>query len=152
MKGNNQIEILQENINGLKEAQKWLQRSYDICRNHPFPPRKDEEMDDFESLTSRYARAGDILFNKVFRSIYYIENAETASLLDVTLFMERVGVVDDALEARKIKELRNDIVHDYSFDDLNVLFGEVLTLTPVLIDSIKKAIDYSEKLKKKFYQ
>lgn len=152
MKGSNHIEILQENINGLKEAQKWLQRSYDICRNHPLPTRKDEEMDDFESLTSRYARAGDMLFNKVFRSIYYIENAETASLLDVTLFMEKVGVVDDAVEARKIKELRNDIVHEYAFDDLNVLFEEVLTLTPVLIDSIKKAIDYSEKLKKKFYQ
>ena len=152
MRENTQIEILQENISGLKEARKWLQRSYDICRNYSLPPVKDEEMDAFESLTSRYARAGDMLFNKVFRSIYYIENAETASLLDVTLFMEKIGVVDDAVEVRKIKELRNDIVHDYAFDDLNGLFKEVLNLTPALINSIQRAINYSEKLKKKFYQ
>lgn len=150
MNNTDHLSLLVENIEGLKESEKWFRRSYDICNDCSLPPKDEQEMDAFESFTSRYARVSDMLFNKVFRSIYYLENAETASLLDVTLFMEKIGVVDDAKNARKIKELRNDIVHDYAFDNLNDIFGEVLKMAPELLTYIGNAVKYTDILKEKF--
>ncbi len=82
-------EILQENLTHLKDALKWLDRSFVICDKFDIQQLNAEGMDAFESFTSRFARVSDILFNKVFRSIYYLEQGENASWLDVTLFMEK---------------------------------------------------------------
>ena len=73
MKKPSQLDILNENLNALNEALKWLERSYNICNKFDTNNLSSEGMDAFEGLTSRFARVSDILFNKVFRSITYIE-------------------------------------------------------------------------------
>ena len=76
---NKATEILKENITNLNEALKWLDRSDAICADLDTFKLDAEGMDAFESFTSRFARVSDILFNKVFRSIYYLEQGENAS-------------------------------------------------------------------------
>jgi len=39
------------------------------------------------------------------------------SLLDTVLFMQKQGVVDSLEQAKYLKDLRNDLVHEYIFDD-----------------------------------
>ncbi|MDZ7742729.1 MAG: hypothetical protein U5Q03_13515 [Bacteroidota bacterium] len=70
-------------------------------------------MDAYEGLTSRFARVCDILFSKLFRTIFFLEQGEAGTWLDVLLFMEE-NVIDNTKEARLLKELRNDIVHEYA--------------------------------------
>lgn len=142
-------EILKENIVNLNEALKWLDRSYAICDELDTQQLDAEGMDAFESFTSRFARVSDILFNKVFRSIYYLEQGENASWLDVTLFMEKKAIIDNLTQARIIKETRNDIVHEYTVSDLNELFDSVKEQTPQLMDYAQNAIQYSERLLEK---
>jgi hypothetical protein len=139
-------EILKENIVNLNDALKWLDRSYAICDELDIQQLDAEGMDAFESFTSRFARVSDILFNKVFRSIYYLEQGENASWLDVTLFMEKKAIIDNLNQARIIKETRNDIVHEYTVSDLNELFDSVNGQTPQLMEYAQNAIHYSEKL------
>jgi hypothetical protein len=142
-------EILQENLTHLKDALKWLDRSFVICDKFDIQQLNAEGMDAFESFTLRFARVSDILFNKVFRSIYYLEQGENASWLDVTLFMEKKAIIDNFNQARIIKETRNDIVHEYTVSDLNQLFDAVNEQTPQLMKYVQNAIHYSEKLLKK---
>jgi hypothetical protein len=133
MKKPNQLDILNENLNALNEALKWLERSYNICNKFDTNNLSSEGMDAFEGLTSRFARVSDILFNKVFRSITYIENGENLPWIDVVYHLEKKQVIDNAENARLIKELRNDIVHEYVMSDLTELYNEFLINTPAII-------------------
>ncbi|MBS3772122.1 MAG: hypothetical protein KGY69_17855 [Bacteroidales bacterium] len=144
-----QLEILQGNALALESATPWLERSYNICRDYD-PENLDEEgMDAFETLTSRFARVTDLLFNKVFRSIVYVEEGETYTLIDTLNFMAKRGVIDNMENARIIKELRNDIVHEYVMEDLHELFKEILNNCPKIFQYTDNAQKEVEKLKRK---
>jgi hypothetical protein len=150
MKKTDPLELLKENVKDLQNAMAWLQRSYGICKqSFDLNNLSPEGMDAFEGLTSRFARVTDILFSKVFRSIAYIEEGESRSWLDVLLYMEKKGVIGDAVEARTMKELRNEIVHEYSTAEITNLFGEVLLQCPVLFGYAENAIREAELLEKK---
>jgi len=88
-----QFAILDENVNALQDSVKWLKRSFHICdENFKIEALSDEAMDAFEGLTSRFSRVVDILFNKVFRSIAYLEKGESLSWIDSLLLMEKIGI------------------------------------------------------------
>ncbi len=88
------LSILNENAGSLKDAVKWLKRSLKLCKEYNIKDLTPEGMDAFESLTSRFARVCDILFSKLFRSIFYLEEGEAGSWLDVVLFMEKEHVIE----------------------------------------------------------
>ncbi len=150
MKNPEPLQLLNENIKDLEEAMAWLRRSFNICsEKFDLGDLSPEGMDAFEGLTSRFARVSDILFSKVFRSLVYIEEGEPRSWLDVLLYMEKTGVIEDAGAARVIKELRNEIVHEYSVSEITKLFSEVLKQCPTLFTYAENAIKEAEKLEKK---
>ena len=153
MKGKNHLEILKENTDALMDALSWLNRSFEICKSYTdFSNLDPEAMDAFEGLTSRFARTADVLFNKLFRSIVYISEGESRTWLDVLFLMEKYGVIGNAEDARLIRELRNDIVHEYMLTDITVLFKEVMSQCPVLLQFAFNAIRESEKLQAKLKQ
>lgn len=139
--------ILAENVKALKHSVAWLQRSFDICVEVGEGQNLTaEEMDAYESLTARFARTADLLFNKVFRSIHYVQEGENRSWLDVLLYMEKTGVIQSGEDARLLKELRNDIVHEYALNDLLDLFKEVYKQTPFLFKMVESAVAEAERV------
>lgn len=145
-----QLAILDENVNALQDSVKWLKRSFQICdENYKTEVLSDEAMDAFEGLTSRFSRVVDILFSKVFRSIAYLEKGESLSWIDSLLLMEKIDIINSTEEARFIKELRNDIVHEYLASDMTQLYQEVLVQCPVLFIYVENAIERAEQIKKK---
>jgi hypothetical protein len=143
------LEILKENASTLESATPWLHRSYNICKSFDTKNLDEQAMDAFETLTSRFARVTDLLFNKVFRSIVYVEEGEAYSLIDTLSYMEKIGVIDNLESARIIKELRNDIVHEYVMEDLHDLFREILNHCPILFRYSSSALKEVEKIEKK---
>ncbi len=142
--------ILGENVQALKQSAAWLQRSFDICsKTSESRNLTPEDMDAFEGLTARFARTADLLFNKVFRSIHYLQEGENRSWLDVLLYMEKTGVIQSGEEARLLKELRNDIVHEYALNDILDLFKEVYHQTPLLLKMVDSAITEADKVLEK---
>ena len=145
-----QLAILDENVNALQDSVKWLKRSFHICdENYKTEALSDEAMDAFEGLTSRFSRVVDILFNKVFRSISYLEKGESLSWIDSLLLMEKIGIINSTEDARLIKELRNDIVHEYLTSDMTQLYQEVLVQCPVLFKYAEQAIERANQIKNK---
>ena len=138
--------ILRENINALNLSVDWVQRSYEqaakIVQKENYTA---DEFDKLENLASRYARTTDILVNKVLRSMDIVEFDETGTIIDVMNRAEKREIVSSAKLLRAIKDLRNNIVHEYKIVEIAGFFEDVQKYTPVLLDIIKNVNRYCEK-------
>ena len=138
--------LLQENLEGMRKSLAWLKRSHEKCSRIGVKQRyMEDEFDDFENMVSRYARTLDVIVNKVFRSIDAVELEDGGTLLDVVNRAEKRGIVDSAERVRGLKDLRNDIVHEYETDDLPALFLQTLEAIPELFAIAEGTEKYCER-------
>lgn len=142
----NARQILLENLALLDNSIHWLERSYEMCiRIDEKPVYSEEEFDTFENLTSRFGRTVDIIVNKVFRSIDIMEMEEKGSLIDSVNRAEKRGLIETADDIRLLKDIRNEIVHEYKTLDLIRLFQLVLNKTPQLFRMNHSIREYCRK-------
>ena len=128
------IEVLKINLENPKSRVRWLRRSQEFCLEIGIKGiYSEEEFDDFENLTSRFARTTDLIVNKVLRSIDSVEFLEAGSAIDAANRAEKRGIIDSVSGLRDLKDLRNEIAHEYETDDLGNLFSAVLSAVPELI-------------------
>jgi len=124
-----------------------MYHSSELCKNIEEYKNLDiNEYDKLETLTSRFARTTDILFNKVFRSIVLIETGSNKSLLDTLLYFSKVKLIENNEKVRFLKELRKDIAHDYLQEDLFELFENIMVHTDELITLAERTINYIDDL------
>lgn len=102
----------------------------------------DEEWEIIDALTSRYARTSDILFNKVFRSIDHLEFSEGGTLLDVANRTEKRGIIESVREMRKLKDIRNEISHEYAEEDIVEFYKEILDASQAILKIYKRTSLY----------
>ncbi len=103
-----------------------------------------EEKESCEALTSRFSRLCDYLFQKVFRTLDQIELMDQGTGIDRLNRMEKRGVISSALLWREIRELRNDIVHEYLIERSDRVLALAVQHTPELlsaVDLLKKYLD-----------
>jgi len=135
-----------ETVKILEDSLRWLKRSYDKCQKIGVKKEySDDEFDAFETLTSRYARTADILIYKVFRSIDAVEFENHGSLIDILNRAHKRGFFESIEKIRQIKELRNEIAHEYVKADIVELYGDVIEFVPVLLTICDKVKKYVEK-------
>ncbi|MDD3841035.1 MAG: hypothetical protein PHP06_10835 [Clostridia bacterium] len=140
--------LLQEELKLLESANEVLIYSYNKCKDIGIKEGYTfEELDRFEALTSRFARASDIIIQKIFRLIDILELEKPGSVIDRINRAEKRGLIDSAEVFKDIRRLRNDIAHEYIPSAIENMFEKVLELTPELIDSVKRIQDYCKKLK-----
>jgi len=140
------LNMLAEARQDMTHALAWLQRSHDQCT----ALRRKQELlaedyDAFEALTSRFARVRDILLQKFFRALNVVELSSGGTLLNVLMRAEKRGLVKSADDFLEIRELRNEISHEYAMDDLRELFWDVLDRTPDLIKVVTVATTEADK-------
>lgn len=122
-------------------ASKALQFSY--ARSETIPLANGEavtpaQTERLEALAARFARLSDILMQKVFRAIDAIELVDEGTLLDRLARMEKRQIITSKETWRSIRELRNQIAHDYVLKDLHNLYRQVYEHTPVLIETLSR--------------
>ena len=131
---------LSENLTLLEKSMHALNYSYDKCKAIGEKNEYDlEEQESFEALTSRFARTSDILTQKVFKTLFILlqENIKTA--IDAAYFLEKLDVVEKADDLLNIRELRNQIAHEYVESNLGDLFHDVLNYVPEMKKIIENA-------------
>ena len=118
---------LEESLRSLEKALETLRYSYVKCKKIT---RKDnlnaEDQESFEALTSRFARTADILTQKVLKSLFALIHERPRTFLDAANLLEKIEIVENAENIINIRELRNQIAHEYVIDDLHELFADVL--------------------------
>ena len=138
--------LLQEELQLLDKAADILKYSYDICSK--IGGKEDytyEELDRFESLTSRFARLSDLLIQKIFRLIDEIDLEAPGTIRDRINKAEKKGLIQDADIFIEVRVVRNQIAHEYILDELQEMFIKVLDYTPHLLDSVKRVKDHCKK-------
>ena len=143
MKHNEHIQALAETLRQLDDGARWLRRSYTRCRKAS--AKRDltpADLDALEALTGRYARVSDMILQKLFRGLDAIELEDQGTLLDALNRAEKRGLIDSAADFREIRELRNEIAHEYAQENLRPLFDNVLERTPALLEIIRRSRDY----------
>jgi len=117
------IDVLRENINVLNLSADWVRHSYEQTEAIEIKTKYAiEEFDKLENLTSRYARTTDMLVNKVLRSIDTVESEDIGTIIDIMNRAEKRGIVSSAELLHTIKDLRNNIAHEYKIDEITNFF------------------------------
>ncbi len=144
MTDSNKTQLLKENLDAMDSAIRWLKRSIGICNRIGIKDDyADEEYDAFETLSSRYARAIDLIVRKVLRTIDIVEFEQPGTLIDSVNRAEKRGLIDNVNELRVMTDLRNEIAHDYIKSELIGTFGNILDRTPQVIALAQRIKNYA---------
>lgn len=139
--------LLAEELKLLEYSNNMLTYSYNVCRNIGIRENYTfEELDKFEALTSRFARTGDMLIQKIFRSIDILELERPGSVIDRINRAEKRGLISSSKIFKEIRYLRNEISHEYIPTAIEQIFERVLELVPYLIDCIDRVNRYCGKI------
>jgi uncharacterized protein YutE (UPF0331/DUF86 family) len=134
---------LEESLEVLGKALESLQYSFSKCSSII---DKDElnqrDQERFEALTSRFARTADILTQKVIKTLFFLVQERPKTFLDSANLLEKLEIIEHAEDIINIRELRNQISHEYVIDDLRMLFSDVMKFVPELEKIITKVDEY----------
>ncbi len=139
-------QLLQRELQVLDKATQMLNHSYASCRE--IESKKSyslSELDLFDALTSRFARLSDIIIRKMFRLIDRLDIELEGTVRDSINRAEKKGLIDNADQFGKIREIRNIIAHEYLLEDMSQLYLEVVKGTPILIDVVSKIKKYCDR-------
>lgn len=140
--------LLRQNLAELGAARRHLDYSYG--RVAEFPANLDkvtgDRLESAEAFTSRFARAVDLLVNKVLRSLDRVELRPEGTLLDVVLGAEKRGLVPQADLLREMKGVRNAIAHDYAGVQLPEIFAYCRAQKPAFDDICQRVEAYVRRL------
>ena len=131
-------EELTEDLNRLDRSVEMLKYSLQQCRKIGI--KKDyslEELDRFESLSSRFARTSDIYTQKVMKGIILVLREEANTFIDRANLFEKLEIAN-AEDLKLIRDLRNEISHEYKVDDIAEIFEAVMEYCDKLIEVIDK--------------
>ncbi len=75
----------------------------------------DDEIEAIDQYLFRFSKLQDILGKRVFRMIVseYEDNINELTFLDILNRLEKIGVLDDGNIWKKLRDVRNDISHQY---------------------------------------
>lgn len=141
------VKQLEDNIKSLDRSRESLRYSYEKCQKIGFEKAyfNVEEQEAFEALAGRFARTSDLLTQKVFKTIFSLLQEDIKTFIDGANFLEKLEIIQNADDILNIRELRNQIAHEYIEEDLNELFKDILKNTVLLEDIMKSVKDYSKR-------
>ena len=139
------IDNLLENRVLLEKQLFWLNHSFSEVEIIGLKPEYEvSEFDSYENLCSRFSRMIDFLVRKIFRSIDAVEFESQGTLIDTVNHAHKRGLFEDIDTIRQIKDLRNEIAHEYIDDALQDLFEDIVRLTPLLIKITERTLAYTQ--------
>lgn len=98
----------------LEKLMTALAYSYEKCDDIGEKEEYDlEEQESFEALTSRFARTSDILTQKVLKTLFILLQENIKTIIDTANFLEKLEVIEKADDLLNIREIRNQIAHEY---------------------------------------
>lgn len=105
------------------------------------------EWERWDALTVRFARLADIVTQRIFRALDQVEFVGAGnSFVDRLGRAEKRGHIDSVYEWKEIREIRNQIVHEYARAELLALIQDVVRHTPALLETVARLSIYKGSL------
>lgn len=96
-----------------------------------------EELESFDSLTSKFNRTSDIFTQKVLRSVWMLLHEPYVPFIDMMNKCEKMAILRSADQMIEIRDLRNQIAHEYLPDAIRELVPEAIDLAASLFENIE---------------
>jgi hypothetical protein len=138
-------EFFQELHKNLEKQVFWLSHSIEKSKNIDLENLEVDDFDILETLSSRFARTIDFLVRKYWRALDSVEFETQGTLIDVVNRADKRELFSDIERFRELKDLRNEIVHEYLDDSLEKFFGEIRTDSLELLEICKTTLNYGKK-------
>jgi hypothetical protein len=138
-----QLSLYAEQLLG---AADYLRESVEVCT--PIIdsiPYSRQSLREFEAVTARYGRLSDFLLQKVLRYIGIVEVNDAGTIIDIMNRAEKQDIIS-AATLSEIRDLRNEIAHEYALRDIEGIARDVIRLSPSLLIAVNHAVDYAKEL------
>ena len=134
------ISQLQQDWKVVDISIKSLQLSLDKCKKFGIKDEYTfEEFESFDSLTSKFSRTSDIFTQKILKTIMMLLRETLQTFIDRANLAEKLGIISSAESLKEIRDLRDQIVHEYLVDQLVGLYSSILEYSEKLIAMLNKA-------------
>ena len=97
-----------------------------------------EELESFDYLNSKFSRTSDIYLQKVLRSIWMLLREDTVPLIDLLNRAEKLMIIVSAEELLQMRDIRNQIAHEYLPEAVPKQSSEVVVMTTLLQKNIEQ--------------
>jgi hypothetical protein len=132
--------VLKANREVLDQALPSFRRSLEKCRSlYLNGPRTFEVEESLDALTSKFARVSDIFTQKVLKSLILLTREDAPTFVDRMNLCEKLGVISSATDLIEIRDLRNQIAHEYLSENLTEIYGDCMALSEKLLAEIQVA-------------
>jgi hypothetical protein len=135
--------LLEKEWTLLKQSEQTLHLSFSKCQKIGFREQYTfEEQESFDSLTSKFARTSDILIQKVLRTVWSLLHEPSMPFIDLANRCEKESIIPSADELIEIRDLRNQIAHEYLPEVLKAMVPEIFQRTTALMTAIAGTENY----------
>lgn len=143
-----EADYLAESLEELQKALEHFQYSSDACREISDHPKllSEEELVQLEAFTSRFSRVVDLMSKRCLRALDQFEMMEPGTLLDVANRAEKRGLIDSVDWLREVKDVRNEISHDYAGERLLEVLSYCRSEFARIAETCDRIIKYGNKL------
>lgn len=132
-------EILKQHWDLLLRSLKTLQQSRE--KTQVYLNKTDlnfEELESIDSLTSKFGRTSDIYLQKVLRTVWLLLREDTVPLIDLLNRAEKLMMILSADQLLQMRDIRNQITHEYLPEAAPELALEVNRKTEQLAQNIEQ--------------
>ena len=142
---NNQllVQMLQSEWLLLQASLETLIQSVIKCKAIGIKPEYSfEEQESFDSLTSKFNRTSDLFTQKIIRSIWMLLHEPFVPFIDTMNLGEKIKILSSSDQMIGIRDMRNQIAHEYIPEVIRDLVPEVIELTLQLSENIAFCHDF----------
>lgn len=101
-----------------------------------------DEQEILESFTARFSRLSDLFTQKYLKTFFILIGERPHTIIDKSNILEKLKIKNAKL-LLDIRDIRNDITHEYIEDTVNILINKAIEATPNLIEIIKSTNEYT---------
>jgi hypothetical protein len=114
------IQLLSEYWVVMLQAKATLKVSYDRCKDISLlsDDLTMEDSDALDALTSKFARTSDLYTQKFLNGLLRLKRVDAQTYVDKMNNCEKAGIILSAESMIAIRDLRNEIAHEYWLDQL----------------------------------
>jgi hypothetical protein len=143
MNDKNYLNKLKKDFNSLDISVESLKISFRKCKgigikkNYNF-----EDQESFDSFTSKFSRTSDIYTQKILITLFMLLRENPKSFIDRSNLAEKLEIIPSADDLISIRDLRNEIVHEYMLEELPRIYKEIFSNYDKLISAIDKTKEF----------
>ena len=105
-----------------------------------------DKIKDIDQFLFRFSKLQDTMGQRLFKNILLFlgEDVESKPFIDILNLMEKFGLLESAIEWRRLREARNELAHNYDddADEMSLIINKLYGDTELMISIYKHIKQY----------